>query len=71
MSRSPALSVRVPKPVDLTFAELMNRLRMWLDYRKIQPASFRTFDDLSVEISFRSEDDASAFKTQFALVNES
>jgi hypothetical protein len=60
-----AVSVRISKPADASFAQLMNWLRIWLDMMKIQPARFRSFDDMNVEITFHSEHDASVFKAQF------
>jgi hypothetical protein len=54
--------VFITKPVGLSYGEAMNRLRMWLDNRKIQPASFRLPDDARIgfEIGFLNDRDAAA-----------
>jgi hypothetical protein len=65
MVDTPRFCVRITKPHDASFGELMNRLRTWLDLMKIQPKAFRSFADHSVEIVFRHEHDAVAFKTKF------
>jgi hypothetical protein len=59
-----ALTVFVPKPSDVTYADAMGRLRMWLDYKKVQPVGFRITagGEVGFEISFSSERDAQAFE---------
>lgn len=56
--------VFVAKPSHLTYAEAMNRLRMWLDYKRIEPVGFRITANgpIGFDISFASERDAAAFE---------
>jgi hypothetical protein len=59
---STPLIVFLPKPDSLPFGEAMNVVRMWLDHRKVQPASFKLASTRKgFEIGFRSEADATAF----------
>ena len=48
----------------MTYAEAMNRLRMWLDYKKVEAAGFKISAGgrIGFEISFSSERDAQAFE---------
>jgi hypothetical protein len=54
----------VPKPPNISFGEAMRRLRIWLDYRKLQPASVRITSSgpIGFEIVFLSERDADEFE---------
>ena len=61
--------VRVPHAADL--GETMKKIRIWLDHRKIQPASFRTTADSRgylLTIDFRTEETAEYFRQQFQPV---
>lgn len=47
----------------------MNRMRAWLDHRRLQPSSFRLLrvgEARIVRVRFRTEDDAAAFALEFA-----
>jgi hypothetical protein len=52
--------VFIPKPVGLSYGGAMNRLRMWLDSRKIQTGLFRLPDDgrIGFEIHLATDDEA-------------
>jgi len=68
MTLKSACSVHVEKPQD-SLAEVMNRIRLWLDDHRIQPADFRTSTVsglVAVDISFHREDEAELFATEFA-----
>lgn len=56
--------VFIPKPVGLSYGEAMNRLRMWLDGRKIQDASFQLSQDhrIGFEIRLANDDQAAALE---------
>lgn len=57
-------TVFIPKPTGMTYAEAMSRLRMWLDYKKVQPSGFKITagGQVGFEIRFSSERDAQAFE---------
>jgi hypothetical protein len=52
------------KPFDLSYAEAMNRLRVWLDRNKITAHAFKITagDNTGFELTFTSEKDAAAFE---------
>jgi hypothetical protein len=60
---APATTVFIPKPLGMTYAEAMSRLRLWLDYQKVQPVSFRITAGgrIGFEIRFATDHDAEAF----------
>jgi hypothetical protein len=53
-----------------SFGEIMNAVRIWLDHRHIQPASFlpvtQIDSGIGFEIGFNSEDEAQLFEREFA-----
>ena len=65
MERRSILYVTVVKPNNVSYAEIMNRLRTWLDTAKIQPTNFRSVAD-GFELSFRNERDARLFAEEFS-----
>jgi hypothetical protein len=56
-------TVFVAKPSEMSYADAMLGLRIWLDHKKIQPAGFKLVTGLRIgfEIIFRTEQDALAF----------
>ena len=68
MPRVSPNAVFIEKPAEVSFAEAMSRLRMWLDNKKVQPSGFRfrPTEQEGFEISFQSEHDAAAFDADFA-----
>ena len=59
--------VRVRVSSGQPLADAMNRLRIWLDHQKIQPAEFKTITDAkgyALDIAFRSVTDAERFRRQ-------
>jgi len=64
MEQTSILSVRIKKADDVSFAEIMIRLRTWLDAAKIQPKKFRSLAD-GFELSFLSENDVQRFTAEF------
>jgi len=65
MARPSVVTVRVRKPDHASYAETMNRLRVWLDTANIEPVAFRSFSDLSFEFIFRTEREAALFEDEF------
>ena len=69
MALDPSFVVRVEKKPELSFGEIMNGIRTWLDHRKIEPISFVPVakDDSGVgfEIAFNSEEEAYLFEEAF------
>ena len=61
-------SIFIAKPMEMSFAEALSRLRMWLDTRKIEIASFKlsAADEFGFEMLFKNERDASTFNAEFA-----
>ena len=59
-----ANAVFIPKPPHLTCGDAMSQMRMWLDYRKVQPCTFKITADgrIGFELSFANERDAQAFE---------
>lgn len=57
-------TVFVVKPFEMSYADAMRGLRMWLDHRKIQPTGFKVATDgkIGFEISFLTKQDARAFR---------
>jgi outer membrane lipoprotein-sorting protein len=69
MSRVSPRAVFISKPAEVSFAEAMSRLRMWLDNRKVQPTSFRLTtagQEHGFEISFEHAHEAAVFDASFA-----
>lgn len=64
MEQTSILSVRITKPDDVSYAEIMIRLRTWLDAAKIQPKSFRSVSD-GFELRFHSENEVQRFTAEF------
>ena len=60
-------TVFLPKPEHISYGEAMSRVRMWLDYRKVQTSTFKLSPDgrNGFEITFQSEDGASLFLSEF------
>jgi hypothetical protein len=56
--------VFVPKRLSMPYREAMSRLRVWLDYKKIEAASVKVTTDgrIGFEVSFVSERDAEEFQ---------
>jgi hypothetical protein len=61
------LTVFLPKPEYVSYGEAMSRVRMWLDYRKIQTSSFKLAPSgrSGFEITFQSAEAASCFRSEF------
>jgi len=55
--------VFVAKPCDISYADAMRGLRVWLDHEKIQPATFKVVTEgrIGFEITFSTERAARAF----------
>jgi hypothetical protein len=60
-------TVFVSKPQHISYGEAMSRLRMWLDYRKIQTSAFKLApaERSGFELTFQTDDDASCFRKEF------
>jgi len=60
-------TVFLPKPEHITYGEAMSRVRMWLDYRKVQTSTFKLAPDgrAGFEITFQSQEGASRFTNEF------
>jgi len=56
-------TVFVAKPFEISYADAMRGLRVWLDHKKIQPATFKVASDgkIGFEITFSTEQEALAF----------
>jgi hypothetical protein len=57
-------TVFVAKPFEVSYADAMRGLRVWLDHRKIQPAAFKIATPggkIGFEITFSTEQEALAF----------
>ena len=56
-------TVFLAKPLQLSYSDAMRGLRIWLDYKKLQPTSFRitTEGRIGFEIGFSTERDVAAF----------
>ena len=56
--------VFVAKPFEISYADAMRGLRVWLDHKKIQPAAFKVASDgkIGFEITFSTEQEAQAFR---------
>lgn len=54
----------VPKPLSMPYTEAMNRLRRWLDYKKLETTGFKITTDgrMGFEVSFSKERDAMEFQ---------
>lgn len=57
-------TVFVAKPLEISYADAMRGLRVWLDHQKIQPAAFKVAigGKIGFEITFLSEQQALAFR---------
>lgn len=67
MTLKSPLCVYVEKP-EASFGETMNRIRSWLDNRKIQPVDFKSVAapvGIAFEIRFKDENEASLFVREF------
>ena len=69
MALDPPFVVRVEKKPGDTFGGTMHNIRIWLDHRHIQPASFNpvtnTRNGVGFEIGFNREDEAHHFEEAF------
>jgi hypothetical protein len=69
MAPDPPFVVRVEKKPRDTFGGTMHDIRIWLDHRHIQPASFNPVTNarsgVGFEIGFNSEDEAELFEQAF------
>ena len=56
-------TVFVAKPFEISYADAMRGLRVWLDHKKIQPAAFKvaTGGKIGFEITFSTEQEALVF----------
>jgi hypothetical protein len=56
-------TVFVAKPFEISYADAMRGLRVWLDHKKLQPATFKVASTgkIGFEITFLTEQDALAF----------
>jgi hypothetical protein len=56
-------TVFLAKPLRMSYSDAMRGLRIWLEYKKLQPASFRitTEGRIGFEIDFSTERDVAAF----------
>jgi hypothetical protein len=70
MAANPPFIVRVEKKSDVSFGDIMNAIRTWLDHRNIEPVSFepaaKADRGVGFEIAFNSEDEAHLFEREFA-----
>jgi hypothetical protein len=59
----PTTTVFVAKPFEMSYADAMRGLRIWLDHTKIQPAGFKvaTEEKIGFDITFLIEQDAQTF----------
>jgi len=66
MAFSPTVptTVFVAKPFQISYADAMCGLRVWLDHTKLQPAAFKIARDgkIGFEITFSTEQEARAFR---------
>jgi hypothetical protein len=62
--KNPPSTVFVPKPLNMGYGDAMNRLRRWLDYKKLESTGFKITTDgrIGFEISFSSEHEATEFQ---------
>jgi hypothetical protein len=60
---NPPYTVFVPKPFNMSYSDAMNRLRQWLDCKKLVSTGFKITTDgrIGFEISFSREHDAAEF----------
>ena len=73
MAPSPT-HVRIRKLSAKPIGDLMNEMRDWLDSKKIEPIEFKAHlldagGCVELELSFRTQDEASLFERQFGLPN--
>jgi hypothetical protein len=70
MAANPPFIVRVEKKPDVSFGDIMNAIRTWLDHRNIEPVSFEPAAEadrgVGFEIAFNSQDEAHLFEREFA-----
>lgn len=61
---APTTTVFVAKPFEISYADVMRRMRTWLDHKKIEPAGFKiaTGARIGFEITFLTEQEALAFR---------
>jgi hypothetical protein len=57
-------TVFVPKPLSMPYREALSRLRIWLDYKKLDATGFQITTDgrIGFEVSFTSERAAGEFR---------
>jgi outer membrane lipoprotein-sorting protein len=60
-------TVFVSKPGHISYAEAMSRMRMWLDFRKIETSSFKLAPEgrEGFEITFGTNSHAVLFQSEF------
>jgi outer membrane lipoprotein-sorting protein len=60
-------TVFVSKPEHISYAEAMSRMRMWLDFRKIETSSFKLAPEgrEGLEITFGTNSHAVLFQSEF------
>jgi len=68
MALASPLTVFLAKPPSMPYGEAMNRVRIWLDYKKIEHAAFKLAPSgrIGFEIGFCTEHDATVFKSGFS-----
>jgi hypothetical protein len=61
---SAPITVFVAKPFEVSYADAMRGLRVWLDHKKIQPAAFKVANEgkTGFELTFSTEQEALAFR---------
>ena len=60
-----AITLFVGKPFEISYADAMCGLRVWLDHKKIQPAAFKVATPggpIGFELTFSTEQEALAFR---------
>jgi hypothetical protein len=65
MTLNSSFVVRVEKQPELSFGDIMNRIRTWLDHHKIEPISFVPYPTPLVELGLRSRSTARTRRTFF------
>ena len=61
----PPTTVFIAKPFEISYADAMRGLRVWLDHKKIQPAAFKVATpggQIGFELTFSTEQEALAFR---------
>ena len=63
--------ISIERTAGAPITETMNNIRMWLDHRKIETASFKPTGpagNAGLEIGFNTEDEAELFRQEFGGV---